>query len=751
MTWHPPLNATATTLLVLGALVAMALSYLWSRKQMDVTSPAGATAAGLRLASFLLLIFFLLQPTELPAPQTITTQRSFAVLVDKSGSMSLPSQDVAGAPTRLAVVEKWLRDSGAMKTIGDAAKLSVYGFDGRASAIDAANLESLAADGKMTGLGAAIEQVAKFHQHDDLAGMLIFSDGRNTSGGDPREAAKKAGVPIYTVAVGAALPKKLKKEVRKDLALESVTAEPRIIVGRTVQVVVNAGATGYGSRQVTIELLENDRPIGTTTVAAGPQQTRRTALFSVKPTTLGVHRYQVRVPLEKDEADPTNNLKTFEVEVVDPVNRLFYIDRLRSERKFLEPILAGRRHLRYASVVQLDPEHVLSQGNDADLKRQITKLDPAKLTGIKAVILGDLPASTLSEEQIAGLATWVDKGGSLLLLAGPTSLGAKGFGQTPLAELLPVKLGGEAHYIEKEFKVDLTREGAAHPAFQKTRDRWAGAAPLLSRFDVEGVKPASTVLMASTDAVHAPVVVSRSYGHGKVAVVLTDSTWRWQLAYNPAVSKVEGMSPHAAFWNQIIDWMLPDLDQTEKAANQVQLISDRLEYEVNDQVLLMVNVRGSDGGVVRDASVEIAVATPDGRPILRTARLGEGTGDNYTATFQAYAEGRYTAQAVAKRGGQTLGTDQVQIKVTQPMIEFTQTDPDAKLLSEVAEASGGRLLEAEALKEIGEIADFKPRKILVQPNADTDSEPAWNKSWLAVAFIGMMSAEWIIRRRNRWV
>lgn len=754
MIWNPPFNALIMLVLILGAAALIGFSYVWSAKKMKYAAPQAVATVILRALGFGLLILFVLQPMQLPKPREITMQRSVAVLLDTSASMTQPASASPSAPTRFAQVRKLLDDNRVFKQIESQARLSIYGFDQQAGALAAEALAKYDPQGKQTDLAAAIRQVAKIHDNDDLAGVLIFSDGRNTQGADPAESLGEMKLPVYTVAVGSVLPKvQTKTEQKKDLAIESIAADQRVILGRTANVALTVEAVGFEARQVVVELLSGDQVVNTTAVAVSPQQPRRQALFTVKPGAVGVFKYRVRIGAEAEDADPTNNQRDFEVEVVDPINRLLYVDRLRFERRFFNQILEKQRSLRYTSVTPVDDQKVMVQGNDPDGKRYGVEFSPAQLAGLKAIIIGDIPAAQFSAQQIAALYDWVDKGGALLIMAGPSSLGEKGFAGTQLGKLLPITPAASGAYLEGQFPVDLTAEGAAHPAFQKVKGRWAAAPPLLSRFAAANVKPTATVLMMTTDANAAPVVVAQNLGKGKTAVVLTDSTWRWSLGYDPRTQSVGGQNPHTAFWSQIIDWLLPELTDTDRGRNQVQIITDRQAYEVGDPVMLMISVRDAAGEVVRDAEVKVTAATPDGRPVERIAKIdpSDTAGALYTASFEAYMPGEYIIGVSAKRETAELGGDRVSINVTQPIVEFTQTDPDPQTLAKLAERTGGSVLNEMELGDLAAKINMTPRQVTIQPSADADAEPAWNRWLLLLAFIGLMSGEWFIRRKNQWV
>ncbi len=748
MHWHPPLSPYLMLVVIALALALMVLSFLIPRRQMSANGPVLLGTLGLRIAGFLLLLFFLLQPSKLPAAQEITVRRTLAVLIDTSGSMSKQDGPAESEPTRLKLGLKHLAGANLVQQVTADAKLSVYGFGGQTLPIRTDALLNLKANGKQTNIAAAVEQIARQHQADDLAGIVLISDGRNTEGADPIEVVERIKAPLYVLPVGRHWepPAQAPVEQRKDLSIDAVTAPPRAILGRTVQVVATVSAAGYDARQIDVELLQEDQAISDSAVSISAEHTRRQAMFAVKPPSVGTHTYQVRVPTDEEDTDSTNNLKSFTIEVVDPVNRLLYLDWLRNERRFLRRVIDRLRHVRYTAIVQQNEQRLMVQGNDEQMKREAATLSPKQLRGLKAIIIGDLPAETLSPEQIDAVALWVDRGGAMLLLGGPQSLGAAGFATTPLARMLPVQVASGQNYVEQDIWVRLTPQGAAHPAFQRVGRNWTPPAPLLSLIRVQSVKPAATVLIEQRDAPNAPVLVSHSYGHGKVAVVLTDSTWRWQLAATRA-----RRSEHAVFWQQIIDWLLPELKQTSEDSGLVQLITDRLTYDVNEPVTMIAGVRGADGQTMKEAEVEFRIAAPDGRPIRRTGRLeGEGA-EGFTASFDVPIDGEYAIQVVATVDGQTVGTDEASITVTQPVIEFAQTDPDHELLRRLAEASKGKALRPQDLRDIVTLANLAPRKVQVQPNAEDDAEPVWNHWLLLIAFIMLMSGEWFIRRRNQWV
>jgi len=129
MIWNPPFNPTITTLLVLlvgGAIVA---SYFLARHRLRLNSAEAIAIMLLRGLAFLLVLYLLLQPAALPEPRKIETRRTFAVLLDASGSMTGPATGADDeADNRLDDARRLLREHRVFAQVTDQAKLAVYTF-----------------------------------------------------------------------------------------------------------------------------------------------------------------------------------------------------------------------------------------------------------------------------------------------------------------------------------------------------------------------------------------------------------------------------------------------------------------------------------------------------------------------------------------------------------------------------------------------------------------------------------------------
>jgi hypothetical protein len=128
----------------------------------------------------------------------------------------------------------------------------------------------------------------------------------------------------------------------------------------------------------------------------------------------------------------------------------------------------------------------------------------------KGIILGSMEASWFTGDQLRMLADFVsERGGGLLALGGRRSLGEGGFAGTPVAEVLPVDLGGgpndKAGYLN-ELKVDVTVPGSMHAATQiaeaesTSAKRWKTMPPVTSVNRIGRARPGATVLLTGASS-----------------------------------------------------------------------------------------------------------------------------------------------------------------------------------------------------------------------------------------------------------
>lgn len=736
--WGPAL----TWLVVLAVLAVLGVSF-WSIRK-EIGSTWGISVIVLRLLALAVVILLLLQP--LTKEVTTSVLQSYSgVLIDTSKSMGI--SDEGKTNTRLDIAREILaaNGNGLLAKLKDKGNVRLFQFSTTLEEMPIKGIAGLdSATGDSTAIGSAISQAAERFGADDLTSLVLLTDGQDNAGRSPTDVVRSLSVPLFVVGIGE--KSKEQEQDEKDYAIENVVADRRVLINRTTDVAVSVAARGFPNRQVPIELFLGNRLIASTRVALGPKRPKAEGLLAYSALTPGKYTYTVKIPVDKAELDDQNNERQFTVRVIDPVNRVLYLeDAPRWEYKFVNRALNANRNISMLSYVRVTAGTLMIQGV---LKAGATAEPPlseSEIDQFKVIVIGDVGRSFFAKGQLERIANFVENGGSVVVLGGKHNYGANGFANTPLARVLPVVPGAGDRYAEVSNAVATTPDGAAHPVFQDIQIDWTLAPELNTLVTSGNMRLGATALLVTADE-QSPVVVVHRYGQGKAVVVLTDSTWRWKLGQTRSPLPVD---LHQLFWTKLIEWLLPE-DTESRTAKAVELITDKDEYELNEQVRLIVTVTDPGGGASKDVAVRCEVKTPDDKNIVLQAQLADisaystSMGEGYITSFTPHKSGKYTVTAIGESAGEEIGREEISIIVGDPKLEFRNTDINEQLLKKMAAVSGGKYYRPETAAAIIDDIPWDEKTV-----EKVEEEEVWNEWWVLIAFITLVTSEWIMRKRRQ--
>ncbi len=153
------------------------------------------------------------------------------------------------------------------------------------------------------------------------------------------------------------------------------------------------------------------------------------------------------------------------------------------------------------------------------------------------------------------IAQYVEKGGALLIAAGPEHAGQDSIAMTPLASVLPAQPTGQVH--QSAFYPRLSEAGKKHPVTRGLEGS-GDEPPHWGRwFRTVSVEPpqGQTVMLGDGQD---PLLVLNRQGEGRVAMLLSDQGWLWARGY-------EGGGPHVALYRRIAHWLMKEPELEEEA------------------------------------------------------------------------------------------------------------------------------------------------------------------------------------------
>ncbi len=687
-----------------------------------------ALTGGLRLLVLVAFVVILLQPQRKHDDVQILKPQ-LAVLVDTSESMSDPVDEKQ--ERRAGRVAEWMKSPALQKARHD--------FDVRLFTFDREILEQpktteMKFTGAITNLGSALSQVQERFRGQPLSGILLLSDGLDTTG-----AAKSAqlSVPVFTFE----LEKPFTPKVRpKRVSIASADYPPRMFVGVDGEVRIGIQCSGMSGKTIGVEIWREGKKTGETTVAFNEDEQTRQATFPISNAKAGSVSYDIRVPDEA--ADKDAKAYPFVINVLEPGNRVLYVQNtLGFDFKFLRKAIVTDRNLLLSSFVRWGDGRIVALDSRGMAQAKLDFNEKA-LANQAVMILGDLPPELLSPESTKGIRDFVDKGGGLVLLGGANALGSAAFGKSLLGEVAPIKTPAE--YREGNFKVEITETGLHHPVFGPLFAQVKDFPSLLTVNISESTSPTAEVLMEMiVDGKHHPLVVANRFGGGRVVVIATDTIWRWRLA---AKGWSADRSPYDTFWSQLMDWLIPK-EQNKQNSNAIELFTERSNYLLGEKPELRAVVRLQDAKSKPPASLPVEVRSPDDKVFnytMRAATLQTQGGKSvpgYRVEVDPNVAGVFKAQAKLTAGATPL-EGETRFVVVKPVTELTGKPIDRELLKKIAETNRGKFYELEKWNDWPK--DLHVEETHFSRVVLTD---LWNNPALLLFLMAMLCVEWIARKR----
>jgi hypothetical protein len=284
------------------------------------------------------------------------------------------------------------------------------------------------------------------------------------------------------------------------------------------------------------------------------------------------------------------------------------------------------------------------------------------------------------------IAEYVEKGGALLIAAGPEYAGQQSIARTPLMSALPALPSGDV--IEEGFYPRLTETGRRHPV-TRGLDGSETEPPHWSRwFRLIGInQPEGQVVMQG--AGDRPLLLLDRKGEGRVGMFLSDQGWLWARGF-------EGGGPHVSLYRRIAHWLMkePELEEERLTAD-----GRGMTLEVRRQTMA-------------DEAGPATVISPSGKTLqvpLAQSEPGIFTGSIETNEIGLYQVANGDLTALAHVG-----------PVNAP--EFAATVSTGDLLSPIAQETGGSVRRVVS----GGSVDL-PGIVPVRPGA-----PASGRDWIGL-------------------
>jgi len=655
------------------------------RRNLFTASLALRAALNVTRLAVLFVLVLVLGGPYLRIDYAIEKRPVVALLFDRSESMDLPAgpfstSDEAAALARAAFAQQSAAtiEGGSTKAKGDArgelermsrAKLAQVVFNARrqeflepmsrrfevrayrfarqsaplaADGMGKPSAEAALGDSAATHLGDAIGRVLDDAAGRTVAGIVVFTDGQNTGGRSPAEAAQaaaRAAAPVFAVPTGS-------QARARDVVVADAFTSGLVFVGDTARVSVTIASQGFDARPVKVELRAGNTLLDSKNLVLHDAEEQRLDLtFQAKE--VGTKYLTVTVPPQPEEPEQlrSNNTEVASVRVSDEKLRVLLVDGLpRWDFRFLKN--AMRRDHGLGGRTSSDEPAVVLEAEvarrPADVRARLLPRSAQELAEYHTIILGDASPRLFDGTFAVALAEAVREHGLGLVVAAGPRFTPHALDQH-LQDLLPVRLqtspGGLDAPVYKPFQLELSPDGTVHEVMRlyddpgRNQAAWGQMPAYYWCAAVERPAPAATVLAWNPSNVgrfgKLPLLAYHYAGRGRVLFVGTDSTWLWR--------RNVGDRFFYKFWGQAI-----------------RFVARRDQQSATKSWIEARPVRAQPG---EEAQIELMAIGPAGQPRTEPTlpvqvQLAGQAVTTITLAADTATKGRYTGKHTVKEPGE---------------------------------------------------------------------------------------------------
>jgi hypothetical protein len=674
------------------------------------------------------LIVLLLSQPEWVAPYQTASSPSVVVLWDDSPSMQTRDVPQSGAesPADLLATDAITRAQ-AIHSITDQRCWATHDATDRQILIQPL--------GQPTGTDLCSPLADVLKSVDQLLAVVLISDGDWNSGEPPVTAAAqllRQNIPLHTVYVGSAAR-------MPDLDLQRVETPTFGIVEKPVRIPFTIESSLTTEFVASVKLEISDGQTLSRDIRIAPLS-RTTDAFSWTPTDIGDYTATVTVPQHAGETIVDNNQKSSPIVIRKEQLKVLIIESYpRWEYRYLRNALSRDAGVEVACLLFQPGLEKVGGGSLDYLKVFPESIE--ELSQYDVVIVGDVgtEAGQLTEDQCSLLAGLVEHQAAGLVFIPGFHGNQFDLLETELGTLMPVVLDA----------AQPTGWGARTPGHFELTER--GRRSLLTRLadtdnaDVWGNLPGfqwyapviratagSEVLAVhrelSNDYGRLPLLVTRTFGSGKVLFMGTDGAWRWRKGVEDKY--------HYRFWGQVVRWMAY---QRKMAEGERMRFIHTPDQPQQDQVLsLLAHVMDDSGEPLETADVRVMIDSPGGR--TESLRL-RSAGDLWGAFEGQFTPRELGRHAVTVSCDQTTGTLQ-----TSFFVHGSEQEPIGKparpdVLGELSRITGGRSVRPDQIEQI--IASLTD---LPDPPPTMRRWQLWNHPLTAILLIALLGLFWTWRK-----
>lgn len=586
-----------------------------------------------------------------------------------------------------------------------------------------------------TNLSGPLLDVAASQDH--LLAVVLASDGDWNQGDAPVKAAtrlRSLGVPVFAFPVGSdtRLP---------DVELLSFDVPTFAIASKTVRIPFTIDSSLPRDHVTTIVMKTSSGEEVSKEVRVAAMG-RTASSIDWKPEDLGDQTLTLTVPIHGGEIRDDNNHAEAPISIREEKLKVLVIESVpRWEYRYLRNALSRDPGVE-VSCLLFHPGLDKRGGGNSDY---ISDFPATKeeLARYDVIFLGDvgLDDDQLTVEQCEWIKGLVEQQASGLVFLPGWQGRQFGLLETELADLIPVELddaqpGGWGSRSAQHFELTELGRRSLLTKLADTSDEnlevWGNLPGFQWYAPVLSAKPGTETLAVHQEVSNRfgrlPLLVTRTYGAGKVLFMGTDGAWRWRKG-------VEDLY-HYRFWGQVVRWMA--YRRNMAGGETMRLYYSPEQPQVRQTISLNANVMETSGEPLSRGDVSMKIVPPSGKErLVRFESSGEAWGA-FSSRFTPREPGEHKLTLFCKQTGKSLNTT---LFVQGMALEQVGKPARPDVLSEISRVTRGQVLTMDRVDDVAALLEAMP-----DPPPAIKRVAIWSHPWIAGLMIGFLGLFWAGRK-----
>ncbi|MFC1742511.1 hypothetical protein ACFL35_00850 [Candidatus Riflebacteria bacterium] len=683
----------------------------------------------------LLLLFFALLNIQMHVIGSVIEKNKLVFLVDKSKSMSIPYKNS----------NRWdfFRETIAAKKsfIFDLKKrFNFFGFSFASSLqeVELLNLKSKPGFGNETDIIGNIQSVIETVGQDKLAAILLYTDGNHTKKESSLAGLDTQGVPVHFFTVS-------KDNTARDIILHEIKAPEIGYLNNRFPFEVKISQEGFQGKKLIVVLKQGNKILKTESVTVNGNELH--LKWSIDLKKEGNFKYNVEIPVQKEELFADNNKQSFIVKVVKEKIEILQLSGLPGyEANFMENILREDPAVNIKSLTLLSgfggknsrlrrgesPFFLFKDAKLKEKKRRVAGKDFAQLLKNSDLLILSSWNNILSNFYVKVILDYIKKNKmAILFLPGRNAVSKT----DPLLTILPFASSFGTDRERHHFSVMLP--GVNLPFLDSltssSQKHFWESLPAFEYLHKTGSHRTGSQVLAVSNRNKKAAIIYHNYGKSKVLALLSGPTWKWRFRL---VGNNRNALVFPRFWGSLIRFMVEreheDEGKLEITPRQVQLGKRvNLALVIKDPATLKLAASGLFARII----------TPDNREdTVRFIRKNREK-NRFEASYIPSEPGKYNIRLYVNNSEMKSSRDDFFYAV-QPTREFVTMKMNFELMGTIARSTGGSVLPLAKIESLRNI--IKEKRVNVEKSIVLD---AWNNIFFFLLFIFCLCFEWYYKRK----